>query len=1001
MIRDFQSAQACAAVRGRVEVASGSKVPSPDPRAATTIVTGFDDTIRRISTAYDDHGRVSTVSSFDHGTPGSGSVLNEVAMQYDDWGNLAIFTTDPDSAIGAAGIGPYQVEHAYVKSAPSGARRTLRRDYSVYPGDASVDYTYASSSGLHDGNLSRVTQVDYQIGLNPRVSVAKYAYLGVGDLVGTEYPEPGMHSRQYGGTSGVYPDRDLFGRTTRTRWSKTSPSLDFVDLAISYDRNSNITAIADAVLGAGFDVIYEVDDLDRLIDAELISLWGTIVSSALTNRTRRQQWTLDQVGNWNNVQLDLNGDGLLTGTGELDETRTHNLANEVLTREPDSDPPPEFTFAHDAAGNMTDDGEEYTYEYDAWYRLVRIRNRSTTDLVAEYTYYGNGYRASSHHDTNLDGDVDGDDPVYYFAYDERWRIVATFRDDDTDPKERFLHHAAGMNGYGGSSYIDSIILRDRDADTDWDDESDGVLEERRYYCQSWRHDVVAIVTDDGKLAERARYSAYGVPYGIPLGDVNGDGTVDASDQGLITLNWGSGPVRYDLNLDGTVDAADAAIVTNEWGTTLGRGALSAIGNRRGYAGYEADFARDSIMHVRHRVYHAELGRWTRRDPLGYVDGGNLYGYVRGRPVQFVDPTGLASVWFYSAVPHNQNLKGQCGRSQCRADVVVSFEPRFIYPRVSLVAEIHSSDLVACCSPHDFPSTPIRRSGFFEDWGVVPANPGGTVDQGTHEISSPAIRRTSRGRMETSVRDVRMLLDTGYFGWQPPGSLPPRRRCGLSSRTHSFDWRRRRARRWFGGSAMHGCHRGGAPNASIRLASSPNGARSAGGRFDRRVADERRGRAVHAFSVGSLRSIAASPVVTVLHPAVHPSTTTHSKSSSIHDGPQDSQVAGSLRSAQQERGETKTFNLELRKARIDAKGRTLGIDPVLRHFAHFVVAGVAVQSCTALPFGVDSDSRQGRTPSQCSRRTQPRRSPLFACDFRWGDRCAGGGWGVTFGFNAEL
>jgi hypothetical protein len=58
---------------------------------------------------------------------------------------------------------------------------------------------------------------------------------------------------------------------------------------------------------------------------------------------------------------------------------------------------------------------------------------------------------------------------------------------------------AGLGGFGGSSYSDSVVLRDRGANTDWVDESDGTLEERRYYCQNWRHDVVA---GGAVLAER-------------------------------------------------------------------------------------------------------------------------------------------------------------------------------------------------------------------------------------------------------------------------------------------------------------------------------------------------------------------------------------------------------------------------------------------------------------------------------------------------------------------
>ena len=56
----------------------------------------------------------------------------------------------------------------------------------------------------------------------------------------------------------------------------------------------------------------------------------------------------------------------------------------------------------------------------------KVKNRSTNALVEEYTYNGLGYRISFQADSDADGDVDGSDLVYSFAYDERWRIVATF-----------------------------------------------------------------------------------------------------------------------------------------------------------------------------------------------------------------------------------------------------------------------------------------------------------------------------------------------------------------------------------------------------------------------------------------------------------------------------------------------------------------------------------------------------------------------------------------------
>jgi hypothetical protein len=44
-----------------------------------------------------------------------------------------------------------------------------------------------------------------------------------------------------------------------------------------------------------------------------------------------------------------------------------------------------------------------------------------------------------------------------------------------------------------------------------------------------------------------------------------------------------------------------------------------------------------------RILDSELGRWTRRDPLGYVDGMGLYGYISSAsPTVDVDPLGLCA-----------------------------------------------------------------------------------------------------------------------------------------------------------------------------------------------------------------------------------------------------------------------------------------------------------------------------------------------------------------------
>ncbi|PQO28401.1 hypothetical protein C5Y96_16065 [Blastopirellula marina] len=80
---------------------------------------------------------------------------------------------------------------------------------------------------------------------------------------------------------------------------------------------------------------------------------------------------------------------------------------------------------------------------------------------------------------------------------------------------------------------------------------------------------------------------------------------------------------------------DQLITYDPYGTPSGEEGFQHL-----FGGYYYD-STTGLYLVRNRVYHPKLGRWLTKDPLGMVDGPNLYEYCAGDPVNLVDPSGEA------------------------------------------------------------------------------------------------------------------------------------------------------------------------------------------------------------------------------------------------------------------------------------------------------------------------------------------------------------------------
>ncbi len=612
-----------------------------------TVAGGFDSTVRRIETAYNDRGMIASIAQYDATT--GGNALDEVEYTYDDWGMLDRMYQDVNGLVTGSGD-EFAMDYDWALSEPTGARQTLRLTDIDLPNGHDVKLVYSSvpSTSGGDNELSRVTRMQYSTNGSNYTTISRYEYMGMSGLVGTDLPVPDVYMNLHDG-AGAYDKLDRFDRVTSCVWTKDlATDVDFYDVDLTYDRVSNITRIDDQI-EVLWDEVYTYDDLHRLTQVER----GTWTGAAIINDTYGEVWDLSLSNAIEQHSLDLDGNGNYTGTGEWDDDRTLNKANEMTGRDTDDDSTDDFNPIFDAVGNLTDDDEAFEYVYDPLGRLVEIRDASSS-LLAEYRYNGLNHQIGVHYDTDTDSDVDGSDVWFVNAYNERWQRVATYRATDSagligtidsDPKQIFVWHMAGMDGHGGSSYIDSMIVEKRDASTSWNAAADA-LDADKYAVQNWRHDVVFLLDDRGIRIQGARFEPNGVPFGRPRADADLDGDVDSADGTIIT---GSYDVRGDINLDGSLTAADNAYYTIDPGTTLGRGdfALGADNSQGGghfnaFTGRKLSFVSDMTSWHRNRALRTDLGVWTRRDPLGYVDGPNLYGYV-GSPIDATDPMGLIQI----------------------------------------------------------------------------------------------------------------------------------------------------------------------------------------------------------------------------------------------------------------------------------------------------------------------------------------------------------------------
>ncbi len=421
----------------------------------TALGTNIDGAVLRIGATYEVRGMLQKITSYDAAT--AGNIVNEAQFAYNTFKQVA---TGYQSHAGAVNTGTTpKVQYDHV----TGTGNTVRLTTLTYPDGRALTLDYGSSGGTNDA-LSRIGALKEST--NTR---AGYQYLGLQTVVQIAYGEPGVEMTYIGSAADAgdqYSGLDRFGRIVDVRWDKSGTDLERVKYG--YDQASNRLWRQNTVAATGQDQYYAYDGLYQVDDLQQGTLNG-----GKTGITGTPSWeedfTYDPIGNWKNYLTKT------SGTTTLNQPRTFNTANKIQTISSSSG-----QVGFDRTGNMTKApkptnwSSAYTLVYDAWDRLVQVKDGAT--VVAAYAYDGLTRRVTK--------TIASDVRHYYYSAD--WQVLEERLNGATTSDKQWMW---GIRG------IDDLVLRDTTTE--------------RLYALRDAMSITTLVNTSGAVVERYGYDAFG------------------------------------------------------------------------------------------------------------------------------------------------------------------------------------------------------------------------------------------------------------------------------------------------------------------------------------------------------------------------------------------------------------------------------------------------------------------------------------------------------------
>ena len=551
---------------------------------ATVLGTGIDNAVRRIAMEYTDRGQLSKVSSHNNATVGSGTIVNQVGFTYNAFNQLI---EEAQSHSAAVVGGTPKVGYTYA----SGSANQTRRLTITYPSGRIVTMSYGSANSADD-RLSRLAGFSLTGEATP---LGQFGWMGAGRLVSLTMPQPGIAlsykqaaGEPVGDAGDPYSGYDRFGRTGDMRWIKTNDNASLSRIQYGFDRMSRRLWRQDLAAPAATkqDRFYVYDGLGQVTDSALGNL--NINRTAIAGiPAQREGFDYDAIGNWKEFLRQTEG------ATTLDQKRTHNQDNQLTELDANAS-----GLSYDAAGNMTacrpdkvgDWSLGYTITWDAWNRIVQVKNAQTSATVATYAYDGLTRRTTSAESS----------AVRHFYYNNQWKCIEERLGSSTNPDR--VYYWSTRPGHR-----DELLRRDRST-------SGGSLNET-LWCLMDYFDPIAIADTNGVIEERYNYSAFGlvsVLSGafVPRVSSNFDWNFLFHGQFRDTeTNWDNYGFRYYLPWLGRWPSKDP--IMEAGGENLYKSTNNSLLNRVDFLGLKGQKPRDCKSTV--RAGHGDLD--PKRSPV--------------------------------------------------------------------------------------------------------------------------------------------------------------------------------------------------------------------------------------------------------------------------------------------------------------------------------------------------------------------------------------------------